>query len=486
MIVLEANDNDVLLGRGNAVNFRGGNVRFRQLAQNKALRYATCSNKLEKDRIAASILSEIKSLGGRFLRPISARNDTGEHLSAWEPVDEEVAMTKAKQTLRDCAAAIRKETAMKSTSTSPTSYESPTLFQSAISGTLSRGGGEGQRGGQGGGAGGGFGSNGSFLGNAASSTAAASQDSSALAMSLQRFMLEQLGSNRSTMMDSFGSNGTNSGGSATAALRAALSDRLPYGLTSQMVLDDQQSRRLQAIRQQQQLVDLESTSDGTSSGLSSSHLHHHHHHPFHQHQHQQQQPPTSVVSNALADVQRARETLLIQQYQRERAIAEAQQRMIWSQLSEQARARYDASLLQPQPVAVPMETRNIDSSLLQLLEAQCLQNLRGAERLVSSASDSTSASIRPDALTRLLMMQNQVIQPLEHSSAAAAAAAAGSNGNKKDMATTTTTPRRRSSVSDDEEEHGSTSSLSQSSDQPPTKKARWKTSKQQDEDGSDA
>jgi hypothetical protein len=488
MIVLEANDNDVLLGRGNAVNFRGGNVRFRQLAQNKALRYATCSNKLEKDRIAASILTEIKSLGGRFLRPISARNDTGEHLSAWEPVDEEVAMTKAKQTLRDCAAAIRKETAMKSTSTSPTSYESPSLFQSAISGTLSRGGGAGQGGGgQGGGAGAGFGSNNSFLGNAASSTAAASQDSSALAMSLQRFMLEQLGSNRSTMMESLGSStATNSGGSATAALRAALTDRLPYGLTSQMVLDDQQSRLLQAIRQQQQqLVDLESTSDGTSSGLSSSHLHHHHHHPFHQQQHHQQ-PPTSVVSNALVDVQRARETLLIQQYQRERAIAEAQQRMIWNQLSEQARARYDASMLHPSPVAVPMDTRNIDSTLLQLLEAQCLQNLRGTDRLVSSASESTSAaSIRPDALTRLLMMQNQVIQPLEHSSAAAAAAAAGSNGNKKDMATTTT-PRRKSSVSSDEEERGSTSSLSQSSDQPPTKKARWKTSKQQDEDGSDA
>jgi hypothetical protein len=453
-IILEANDNDVLLGRGNAVNFRGGNVRFRQLAQNNALRYATCSNKLEKDRIAASILSEIRNTGGRFLRPISARNDTGEHLPAWEPVDEEVAMTKAKQTLRDCAAAIRKVTAMQSSSTSPTSYESSGLFQSAITGALNRPGG------------GGFGTT-NFLVSAPPTTSM--QDSSSMALSLQRSMLEQLAS--LPMMDP--SLGTTSSNANAVAARALSDQRLPYGLSSQMLLDDRQSRLLQAIRQQQQLADLESTSE-ESSGRSS--LQHHH-----------QQQPTSI-SNAISDLQRIRETLLIDEYRRERAIADAQQRMILNQLSEQARSRYEASFLVPSADAInnnPHHHHHPDESLRQILEVQRLQSLHGLDRLVSSSETGlTASSVPSDSLIRLAVTQNHFDQPVERSTAAPSA-----------MKSNSTSPERKSSVSSEEERissglgkasRRSPTSSSRPTSQPPTKKAKTtRLAKHQQEEDSD-
>jgi HD-GYP domain-containing protein (c-di-GMP phosphodiesterase class II) len=298
------------------------------------------------------------------------------------------------------------------------------------------------------------------------------QDSSSMALSLQRSMLEQLAS-RSMMDPSLGATSSN----ANAVAARALSDqRLPYGLPSQMLLDDRQSRLLQAIRQQQQLADLESTSE-ESSGRSS--LQHHH-----------QQQPTSI-SNAISDFQRIRETLLIDQYRRERAIADAQQRMIWNQLSEQARARYEASFLAPSADAINNNSHHHhpDESLRQMIELQRLQNLHGLDRLVSSSETGLRASaIPPDSLIRLAMTQNHFDQPVERSTEHSAA--------PSDMKSSSTSPERKSSVSSEEERisaglgkasRRSPSSPSRSTSQPPTKKAKTTSlAKQQQKEGSDA
>lgn len=104
-------DADICCGRGNAVNFRKGNRDFRQLAREKAVAYAEApvKDKTTKDDIAESILTEIKSRGGRFLKCVSIRRGNGEVSSAWEVVDHETSLAKVKQTLRDCVTAIRKE-----------------------------------------------------------------------------------------------------------------------------------------------------------------------------------------------------------------------------------------------------------------------------------------------------------------------------------------------------------------------------------------
>jgi hypothetical protein len=119
-IVLVPGDDDVCLGRGNAVNFRRGNANFRQLARDNATSYgeAPTNDKTTKEDIATNIVKEIKRRGGRFLRAISVTGTDGAVLAAWEVVDDETAIGKAKQTLRDCVAAIRKDTAERFTATS--------------------------------------------------------------------------------------------------------------------------------------------------------------------------------------------------------------------------------------------------------------------------------------------------------------------------------------------------------------------------------
>jgi hypothetical protein len=112
-IVLDPSEDDVCMGRGNAVNFRRGNANFRQLAREKATSYgeASTNDKTTKDDIATNMVNEIKRRGGRFLRAISATGADGTVVAVWEIVDDETAIAKAKQTLRDSVAAIRKEMA---------------------------------------------------------------------------------------------------------------------------------------------------------------------------------------------------------------------------------------------------------------------------------------------------------------------------------------------------------------------------------------
>jgi hypothetical protein len=119
-IVLVPGDDDVCLGRGNAVNFRQGNANFRQLARDNATSYgeAPTNDKTTKEDIATNIVKEIKRRGGRFLRAISVTGTDGAVMAAWEVVDDETAIGKAKQTLRDCVAAIRKDTAERFVATS--------------------------------------------------------------------------------------------------------------------------------------------------------------------------------------------------------------------------------------------------------------------------------------------------------------------------------------------------------------------------------
>ena len=102
LVVGEPNENDVLLGRGNHVNYRPGNIRFRQLASAKGLAYTAASTKKEKDAIAAQLIHEVSENGGRFLREVASSNTDGEHLDAmWEVVTGQIVSTKVRQAMRD-------------------------------------------------------------------------------------------------------------------------------------------------------------------------------------------------------------------------------------------------------------------------------------------------------------------------------------------------------------------------------------------------
>ena len=108
IVVDDPNEFDVLLGRGNNVNHRPGNVLFRKMAAEKSTEYTASAKKEHKDAIAQQLIGEIIDRGGRFLRPITAANSKGEHVAAWEVVTGEVVSTKAKQAMRDAAASARK------------------------------------------------------------------------------------------------------------------------------------------------------------------------------------------------------------------------------------------------------------------------------------------------------------------------------------------------------------------------------------------
>ena len=98
------NDSDVLLGRGNQVNFRKGNKYFRSIVQARALNYTTSQDRHEKDRIAMDVVTSIEREGGRFLR---AQNSGANR--RWQVVSADTVLTKVKQALRDSAAAMTKE-----------------------------------------------------------------------------------------------------------------------------------------------------------------------------------------------------------------------------------------------------------------------------------------------------------------------------------------------------------------------------------------
>ncbi|KAL3764332.1 hypothetical protein ACHAW5_003468 [Stephanodiscus triporus] len=93
---------DVLDGRGGLINSHIGNVRFRALVNSRRLQYLDSTKKAEKALIAASIVAEIRSSGGRFLREFP-------ETIGWVEIGNERATKKAGQALREIAPKLRAE-----------------------------------------------------------------------------------------------------------------------------------------------------------------------------------------------------------------------------------------------------------------------------------------------------------------------------------------------------------------------------------------
>ena len=103
-LVLELNEFDVFFGRGKSAFFRPGNVGFRKLAKEKAEIYqssVSSSDTKTMKKLAEEIIAEINARGGRFVRPVTATNASGEMQAAWEIVGEDLALVKTKQAIRD-------------------------------------------------------------------------------------------------------------------------------------------------------------------------------------------------------------------------------------------------------------------------------------------------------------------------------------------------------------------------------------------------
>lgn len=90
---------DVLLGRGNLVNNSAGNQMFRSLIKENAGKYVKAASRAQKELIAKQILHQIEQYGGRFMRPVEGSSI----LPSWEVVSDEIALSKARQALRDMA-----------------------------------------------------------------------------------------------------------------------------------------------------------------------------------------------------------------------------------------------------------------------------------------------------------------------------------------------------------------------------------------------
>jgi hypothetical protein len=98
---------DVLLGRGAPmVNF-AGNVRFRELVAARLEEYSRARRRQTKDTIAREIMALVEQRGGRFLRKVDAQEEIelgvqpNDGASAWVSVEEDVAIEKVKQALRN-------------------------------------------------------------------------------------------------------------------------------------------------------------------------------------------------------------------------------------------------------------------------------------------------------------------------------------------------------------------------------------------------
>lgn len=107
LVVTSASDNDVLLGRGNQINNRSGNLQYRSYVKERATEYWFCPDKIKKDAIAREVMRKILDAGGRFLKPRAAETSSGEWTQIFEVVDEMSVLGKTKQALRDTAAAKR-------------------------------------------------------------------------------------------------------------------------------------------------------------------------------------------------------------------------------------------------------------------------------------------------------------------------------------------------------------------------------------------
>lgn len=101
--IVDVKDNDVLYGRGQAIQLNEGNVRFRKLVALRTVDYKSRRNPAHRRGIAMEVIGLVRARGGRFLKRTSL-SSTSE--TVWEEIDNTVALTKVKQALRDAAAAM--------------------------------------------------------------------------------------------------------------------------------------------------------------------------------------------------------------------------------------------------------------------------------------------------------------------------------------------------------------------------------------------
>lgn len=104
--VTELTPNDVLFGRGAPSIDNEGNVRFRQLVQNRKVEYVSTGKRQIKDVIARQVIQAVHQRNGRFLRKIESLVEAEEMgvpegITAWATVDDATVLSKVKQALRD-------------------------------------------------------------------------------------------------------------------------------------------------------------------------------------------------------------------------------------------------------------------------------------------------------------------------------------------------------------------------------------------------
>ena len=92
---------DVLMGRGARATENEGNVRFRHIVRDRLNEYVAALRRQEKDQIAREILGAVKSRKGRFMRKLDGADGCPKKKSLYVVVDDEVALLKVKQALRD-------------------------------------------------------------------------------------------------------------------------------------------------------------------------------------------------------------------------------------------------------------------------------------------------------------------------------------------------------------------------------------------------
>jgi hypothetical protein len=105
--------NDVLCGRGGSINAHHGNVVFRGWIAERKDSYNLADSKADKSKITASILRKVRAQSppGRFLQKVVEGNSRGiDHYSIggwWAEVDDQKALAKISQALREGAPAFR-------------------------------------------------------------------------------------------------------------------------------------------------------------------------------------------------------------------------------------------------------------------------------------------------------------------------------------------------------------------------------------------
>lgn len=101
---------DIVMGRGKRINNHTGNIHFRKLAREYIEEFAKSESITgKKNEVARKLVKKVDTLGGRFLRHVTAFTASGEHMNGWEVIEGDVVFTKARRTLRHTASSVLKK-----------------------------------------------------------------------------------------------------------------------------------------------------------------------------------------------------------------------------------------------------------------------------------------------------------------------------------------------------------------------------------------